>query len=57
MFGRRIGHAIPFSYIEALNQPISNVRQPSISLRCLETELEKEQDLPLVPRNSPGENL
>lgn len=56
MFGREIGHHHLFSYIQALNQPSCNVRQPNISLRCLETEREKEQDLPLVPRNSLGEN-
>lgn len=43
MFRRRIGHTISFSYIEALNQPIFNVRQPSISPRCLETELEEKR--------------
>lgn len=56
MFGRGIGHHHLFSYIQALNQPSCNVRQSNISLQCLETEQEKEQDLPLVPRNSLGEN-
>lgn len=56
MFGRGIGHHHLFSYIQALNQPSCNVRQLNISLKCLVTEPEKEQDLPLVPRNSLGEN-
>lgn len=57
MFGRGIGHHHLFSYVQALNQPSCNVRQSNISLRCLETRPEKEQDLPLVPRNSLGESF
>lgn len=56
MFGGGIGHHSLFSYIQALNQPSCNVRQSNISLRCLETEPEKVQDLPLVPRSRLGEN-